>query len=219
MNEIENITLKFSCDANWDDMHSVNGVKHCDLCQKKVYDFADAKQYEFLAILCENNNNVCGRFRPDQMASKPSSSRLPLRKWLSAAMVLIGINIFNNKAVAQTVNPKATQVNPTRALLVGDVAHPTFDKQASFPGGIVAFQKFIGKNIKYGKEMKEGKVFVTFSVRKDGSLYNYKVLKSPGNLNTNEVIRVLELSPKWNPATSNGKPVVSEFTIPVNFKK
>ncbi len=89
----ENITqikLKFSCGENWDAMHAVeNGGRHCDQCHKVVYDFTNSKADEFRKILAENNYNVCGRFTSNQMAAKP----FPFwKRWVSAAMVLIGFN-------------------------------------------------------------------------------------------------------------------------------
>jgi hypothetical protein len=214
--QIKNISLKFSCNADWDSMKSINGIKYCDHCQKKVYDFTDAKQHEFLKILAENNNNVCGRFLPEQMARKHSS--LPAwKKWLSAAMVLVGINVLNNRADAQDVNSQTAKQSTTK--IDSNAVFGGVDPiQPRFPGGMSAYKDFLLKNIHYDKGMLNGKVLVYFEVKPDGSLNNLRILRGLSKLNDDEVIRVFKLSPKWVPALLNGKPVSSAYTVPVLFQ-
>ncbi|WP_183576687.1 energy transducer TonB [Mucilaginibacter sp. X5P1] len=214
--QIKNIRLKFSCNADWDNMISIDGIKHCDHCQKKVYDFIDAKHNEFLKILAENNNNICGRFLPEQMARKHPA--LPAwKQWLSAAMVLVGINIFNNRADAQDTKPKIT--NQSRTKIDSNAVFGGVDPiQPTFPGGMSAYKDFLLKNLHYDKGMLNGKVLVYFEVKPDGSLNNLRILKGLSKLNDDEVIRVFKLSPKWVPALLNGKPVLSNYSVPVLFQ-
>ena len=215
MSEISNIKLKFACDADWDSMEYVDGVKHCDHCQKKVYDFTDAKPNEFFKILAENNNNLCGRFRADQMA--PKHPILPAwKKWVSAALVLIGINILGEKAEAQT-KTKATEVNTPKAD--SSAVFGIFESEPRFPGGMRAYESFIKNNLHFTKDMISGKVIVNFIVNKDGTLSDFKVLRSPGELNSAEAIRVLKLSPKWAPDLQKGEPQTSSYSVAVIFQK
>jgi hypothetical protein len=113
--EIKDVKLSFSCNENWEAMADATGGKHCDKYRKKVYDFTNSKADEFFKVLAENNNRVCGRFNASQMAS--TIIVLPLwKKWLSAAMLLAGINLFGCKGNAQ------------KQTLVGDtVASASFD--------------------------------------------------------------------------------------------
>ncbi|MCD9574211.1 energy transducer TonB [Flavobacterium soyae] len=89
-----------------------------------------------------------------------------------------------------------------------------------FPQGMIAFDKFVEKNFKIPKENLElkGKIFVTFVVEKDGSLSDIKILKDLGSDTGAETIRVLKLSPKWNPGKHNGKNVRVMFTVPITIK-
>jgi hypothetical protein len=106
--DITNVRLSFSCSENWDDMPQTNDGRHCDKCQKKVYDFTNSKADEFVKILAENDNAVCGRFRMEQMAVKPII--FPLwKRWVSAALVLIGFNFWGKEAIAQHAKPKHTK--------------------------------------------------------------------------------------------------------------
>lgn len=91
----------------------------------------------------------------------------------------------------------------------------------AFPGGDKAFGQFLAKHVKYPADARnnkvQGRTVITFMVDKDGSLSDFKVAKAVGSGIDEEAIRVLKLSPKWRPGTSNGKPVSSEMSVPVNF--
>lgn len=96
----------------------------------------------------------------------------------------------------------------------------TADENPEYVGGIKAMFDFIGQNLKYpAKAQKaniQGKVFVQFVVRKDGSTSNMKILKGIGYGCDEETKRVIALM-KWKPAIDAGKPVNSYFTLPVMF--
>lgn len=88
--------------------------------------------------------------------------------------------------------------------------------------GIENFYSFLISNMKYPKEAKEkgieGRVFVEFIVEKDGSLTNLKVLKGIGHGCDDEAIRVLALSPSWEPARQGGLPVRQKMVMPIVFQ-
>jgi periplasmic protein TonB len=63
------------------------------------------------------------------------------------------------------------------------------------------------------------KVFVQFVVEKDGSLTNIKVLRGINDTYNQEVIRLMQRSPKWQPAMINGKPVRCMYTMPISYQK
>ena len=63
----------------------------------------------------------------------------------------------------------------------------------------------------------EGKVILSFVVKKDGSLTDFKVLRSLRPDYDKEALRILKASPKWLPGTQLGKPVVVAYTMPVVF--
>ena len=97
------------------------------------------------------------------------------------------------------------------------------EKMPEFPGGTVALMKFLAENIKYPedarKEKAEGRAFICFVVKSDGSISDIKVMKSTGNESLDqEAMRVVSLMPKWTPGTQDGEKVNSKFTIPVQFR-
>lgn len=62
MSEIKDVTLKFKCSQNWDAMQPVEGGRHCDVCNKKVVDFAGKSTSDIDKAMVENDGKVCGAF-------------------------------------------------------------------------------------------------------------------------------------------------------------
>lgn len=95
------------------------------------------------------------------------------------------------------------------------------DEVAQFPGGINKLSQFLSANIVYPDDALEnnvnGKVIVSFIVEIDGTISKIALYKKLGYGCDEEVIRVIKLSPKWIPAQLDGKPVRSNFNLPVEF--
>ncbi len=214
--EITNIRLQFACTKNWDNMTAADAGKFCHDCKTIVYDFTNVKQNEFLTIMAQNNNNVCGKFRKEQLALQPVF--MPVwKKLLSAAMILIGINIFNNKAQAQTKAATAAEqhTSPDSNKLFGMIT----TNDPKFLGGPEALSKFLLNNIQYKDGIIDGRVILVFTVKKDGSLSDIRAVRSVSPANSEEAVRVLKLSPKWIPGTDSGKARDVAYTMPVMFKR
>jgi len=89
-------------------------------------------------------------------------------------------------------------------------------------GGMSGFNKYIADNLKYPKKEKrkhiEGKVFISFVVRENGSISDVTCVKGITEALNQEGIRLIQNSPPWRPAKMNGKVVPRRFVIPVEFK-
>ncbi|MTH15092.1 M56 family metallopeptidase [Flavobacterium sp. LC2016-01] len=96
------------------------------------------------------------------------------------------------------------------------------DKQPEFPGGILEFYKFVGKNFKVpaeaGATKIQGKIYMEFMIETDGSLSEFNIVKDLGFGMGDEAIRVLKLSPKWSPGTQNGQPVRVLYNLPITIQ-
>ena len=160
---IRNIKLEFSCPANWDEMENFGNGRYCSHCSQIVYDFTNSKVQEFQKILSENGNNVCGRYTKAQMASA-NASGVNWKKWLSAAVVFLGITIWNSKAKAQThldatypIAKKQTVVDTElymgKSILAGPVDAGRVDKVAGFTGGEKALNDFVRRNVDKNKDI------------------------------------------------------------------
>ncbi|MEG1026946.1 MAG: energy transducer TonB [Flavobacterium sp.] len=87
--------------------------------------------------------------------------------------------------------------------------------------GLRGFYSNYAKNFNGSKfsNSKEIKMLATFIVEKDGSLTNIKIVESNEPSLNKEAIRVIESMSNWNPATENGKPIRSNFTLPITIKQ
>lgn len=90
-----------------------------------------------------------------------------------------------------------------------------------YPGGQEAMFKFLSSSIVYPTEMVDagvqGKVFVEFIVRQDGSITDARVLRGVAGPLDQEAIRVVRTMPKWMPGRQNGKPVDCRYRLPIAF--
>lgn len=95
------------------------------------------------------------------------------------------------------------------------------ETNAEFPGGRSAWLKYLGDNLNYPKVLKKekfsGQVIAKVFVDPSGAVSNIEIIKGLHPLLDEEVIRVMMGSPKWKPATQNGKTVQMTFNQPVNF--
>ena len=85
-------------------------------------------------------------------------------------------------------------------------------------GGIEKFAAFIDKNFDYSKVKKPGKMVAAFTIDVDGKLKNIKLVEMIDSESALEMIRVLNLSPTWEPAKRGGKPISIEIKYPMVFK-
>ena len=91
-----------------------------------------------------------------------------------------------------------------------------------FPGGAVAFMKWLTSNLTYPPFAKmrkiQGKVLVQFIVNADGSISDIKVAKSLEPNCDNEAMRVMHKMPKWKPGIQNDKPCRTMVAVPIVFR-
>jgi periplasmic protein TonB len=95
------------------------------------------------------------------------------------------------------------------------------ERMPEFPGGMEAFLKYLGDNIKFPPVDREngvsGRVYCTFVVERDGSLTDIKAVRGPSQTMMDEAVRVLKKSPHWKPGIQNSRPVRVSYTVPINF--
>ena len=112
-----------------------------------------------------------------------------------------------------------TEVKPQeKNLEYQDVeVKPTFQD-----GDANAFAMWVAQQMVYPETAKEsgasGRVILQFTIAKDGSVTDVKVVRSVHPDLDKEVVRVVSSSPKWNPGMHEGKAVPVMFTFPVMFK-
>ncbi|MBR3413378.1 MAG: TonB family protein [Bacteroidales bacterium] len=135
-------------------------------------------------------------------------------------------------------NPSPQDKQPTDSPVfgiteVGAELYVVAEHEPEFPGGIDSLYYFLNKNIRYPEEAIkrkiEGKIYTRFIVEKDGSITNAEIIRDIvyGNEEADslavrlgcgaEVIRVINMMPKWKPASDCGTIVRYQFILPVMF--
>ena len=91
-----------------------------------------------------------------------------------------------------------------------------------FPGGAVEFMKWLTRNLRYPSKARQqkvqGKVVAVFYVEKDGHVSGVRVTHSLSADCDREVMRVLNMMPKWTPGLQNDRPCRTKISIPVVFR-
>lgn len=95
-------------------------------------------------------------------------------------------------------------------------------EKAEFPGGKEGLGAFLKKNLSYPKSALEtgtqGTVIVEFTVEKNGTVTDVKVVRSIDPALDKEAERVVKLMKGWKPAKNGTKYVRSKFRLPVTFR-
>lgn len=102
-----------------------------------------------------------------------------------------------------------------------DANHEPVVKLAEPVGGRRAYDKYLKNSLHYPQQALDsqikGRVTVQFTVRTDGSLDEFSVLKGLGYGCDEEVIRLVKEGPKWSPTTEDDVAVESEVRVRVKF--
>lgn len=132
---------------------------------------------------------------------------------------------FDVEVSAETKVQEITLNTSPAAEMEEEVADEIFvvvEESAQPVDGMANFYKFTSSNIRYPAQARrmgiEGRVFVEFVVGKDGSLQDITVIKGIGSGCDEEAVRVLKLSPRWQPAKQRGKAVKQRIVLPIVFK-
>ena len=139
--------------------------------------------------------------------------------WKAKLKVLSTIPVLFLLITAFASNPKtdSAPINGNNPSNYKEISQPP-----TFPGGQEAMVKFLVENIVYPAAAKEkgiqGKVYVSFTVKKDGSIANVSLTKSVNSVLDGEAIRVIKSMPNWIPGKDGKEVVDAEVTLPINFQ-
>lgn len=102
------------------------------------------------------------------------------------------------------------------------IIYSRVEKKAEYIGGKEALIRDIKNNLVYPQkakeEMIEGRVFVKFIVKKDGSTCNHEIVRGVNPDLDQAALQTVKKLGRWEPAKINGKSVNSYFTLPVTFR-
>ncbi|HVS90382.1 MAG TPA: M56 family metallopeptidase [Mucilaginibacter sp.] len=130
------------------------------------------------------------------------------------------VNIADTQTNSAPVTVEAAG-NPKKSSGDDETVFTIVEQEPEFKGGMAEFYKFLKANLQYSPSMLshdvQGKVIISLTVEKDGSLSDIKAVKDIGCGAADEAIRVLKLSPKWEPGYQNGETVRVRYTLPITF--
>lgn len=95
-------------------------------------------------------------------------------------------------------------------------------KKVSFVGGNEALQTFIQNNLVYPEICREnaieGVVKVKIYISPEGNVFQVNILESPDEACEEEVKRIIQKMPKWEPATYKGRAIPSRIVLSFKFE-
>ena len=112
-------------------------------------------------------------------------------------------------------NPTGTGTKPDNSPYKG-----VLGVEASFPGGIDKFRKFIAENYKVPNSFDKDvlSIILVFVIEKDGSVTDIRMVTKGDKALEKEAIRVLKaMNKKWTPGKVNGEIVRSEKRLPIQI--
>ena len=90
-----------------------------------------------------------------------------------------------------------------------------------YPGGPNALNSFLSQVIEYPEAARiqgiTGTVLVGLVIEKDGSVSNVRVVVPLSPALDEAAVQGIQKMPKWKPGTVDGKPVRTDFRIPITF--
>lgn len=100
------------------------------------------------------------------------------------------------------------------------VEYYDFEIHPEFPGGTIAFQKYMQDNlgnIEVPDNLKGSKVIIKFTIDESGKITNPKVKKSINPQIDKVALKIVNEMPNWKPAKQDGNPVKVTRSIPIIF--
>lgn len=113
---------------------------------------------------------------------------------------------------------------PTEEEVKEDIPFLCAETMPSFQGeDLNAFRKWVQKRVRHPKlaliNGVPGRVIVSFVIDTTGRLTQIHILQSPDRSLSDEAVRVLKRSPRWEPGRRNGRKVLIKYTMPVDFRQ
>lgn len=144
---------------------------------------------------------------------KNEKKKLSTWRLVSSLVLLVSLLTF---VACQEQTSKANEISNSNEIFskVDEIASPT--------GGMTLFYDYVRNNLKYPEQARklgvEGKVFIEFTVNKDGTISDAIVKKGIGAGCDKEALQVVKESPAWIPAKNEGKIVRQKMVLPIVFK-
>ena len=157
-------------------------------------------------------------------------------QWLNHWKMAMGVSLIAASCVGTNKKSPATQESAETMITtlediqeqekkkveekqIESTCYMIIEDMPGFPGGnaggyIKAHTYYPASALKEGKT---GKVYVQFTIEKDGSIQNPRIARGIHPALDSVALEVISQLPKFQPAKSRGEPVAVNFTLPVTF--
>lgn len=174
-------------------------------------------------------NEACNLFNPEEIISEEEVDVfLPADTLIAEEMVeYIEPEIELEQSEREVTEPdqedeiEVSEPNASADPADDPIIYNKVDEQAKFPGGPMAWLRYLKSNLKYPPAAQRakirGQVIVTFVVNKNGSIESVKLIKGIGLGCNEEAIRLIRAIPRWIPAVNKGKKVRSQAMLSIPF--
>jgi TonB family protein len=118
------------------------------------------------------------------------------------------------------LEPDAQSLNDVVVIGYGEAGKPAGNAGSVTPvGGLDEFNRYVKENLRRpDTTRREVVVNLECVVQADGTLSDFVIRKSAGQVYDREAIRVLKEGPRWQPARQRGKAVAKKVTLRIPFK-
>ncbi len=146
--------------------------------------------------------------------------KLSYSKTVGAPISLTGSESKKNQHASKIITPTTA---PFSIKENSDTVAIPAQEAPRFPGGSDGWKQFLNEKTDFTKPVKKGapsgkyEVQLSFIIDKDGDVRDVTALNDPGYGSKEDAMRVLLSSPKWEPATVNGKKVIYRNTISITY--
>jgi TonB family protein len=222
-------------------MRTELGLLHEYEADEKVINHGiDATQYQLLLVrkaVGEQRFSLASGFQHAQLKNRITMMLTPttdarMRLSYLALIPLLAVFVYacnptkNNKvpAPAAAEEAEAPAVKAQEAPATEAIPFEAVDTKPGFNGGDAdEFSKWVNSQLTYPEAAKEagtqGRVVIQFTVNTDGSMSDFKVLRSASPELDAEALRVLtSCTQKWTPGIQDGKPVPVTYNFPIIFQ-
>ncbi|NMH89958.1 carboxypeptidase-like regulatory domain-containing protein [Flavivirga algicola] len=137
MRKVININIPKPCREDWNKMTPEEKGRHCNICQKTVFDFT-SKTDEYIVKTFIENSNICGRFKATQLKRELVLRRKGTNTYLS--FVASGLFAFLGLTSQYTYSQKPTKVEQRDTLQKAKMQtnkHSSIDKKGNYIRGVI----------------------------------------------------------------------------------
>ncbi len=222
-------------------MRTELGLLHEYEADEKVINHGiDATQYQLLLVrkaVGEQRFSLASGFQHARLKNRITMMLTPttnarMRLSYLALIPLLAIFVYacnpskNNKvpAPAAAEETEAPAVKAQEAPAAEAIPFEAVETKPGFNGGDAdEFSKWVNSQLTYPEAAKEagtqGRVMIQFTVNADGSMSDFKVVRSASPELDAEALRVLtSCTQKWTPGVQDGKPVAVTYNFPIIFQ-